>query len=342
MNSPMTYRLGAVARCLLGSIVLTITCPVLAQDRPVRDPAAADALFREAREAMKRGDHASACPKFAESQRLDPAPGTTLNLAQCEEKLGRLASAVAHYREAAEQFPTGDPRISLAQKALSTLEQIVPKLLLRLPPDAPAGTTVLRDSVQLGPGSLGIALPIDPGEHVIITRSPGRKDHSQTITMGVGERKEAVVELGEALPIDEPPAPAVGYPVGPIQEQPRMQPTPKRTDNTSPVQPVAAPESGSPWRTGVLWTGAALVGVGAVSGVAALAMKTSFADQCDGFSCYPEARDDWQSGKTMADISTGTFITGAVLLGVGLLLPNRSSAGVATTGRSGLLMTGRF
>ncbi len=45
-----------------------------------RDPAAAEALFRSGRVAIEKGDYASACPKFEESSRLDPAVGTTCNL----------------------------------------------------------------------------------------------------------------------------------------------------------------------------------------------------------------------------------------------------------------------
>ena len=44
-----------------------------------RDPAAAEALFRAARSAVERGDYRSACPKFEESHRLDPAVGTLFN-----------------------------------------------------------------------------------------------------------------------------------------------------------------------------------------------------------------------------------------------------------------------
>jgi hypothetical protein len=56
-----------------------------------RDPVAAEALFRAGRDALKRGAWAAACSKLAESQTLDPAAGTALNLAVCQEKLGNVA-----------------------------------------------------------------------------------------------------------------------------------------------------------------------------------------------------------------------------------------------------------
>ncbi|MFO0567610.1 MAG: hypothetical protein U0263_18270 [Polyangiaceae bacterium] len=55
-----------------------------------RDATAAEALFNAGRDAVKAGDYPTACAKFRESNRLDPAPGTVLNLADCEEHLGHV------------------------------------------------------------------------------------------------------------------------------------------------------------------------------------------------------------------------------------------------------------
>src|SRR5450432_1599182 len=60
---------------------------------------AAQALFDDAKRLVQEGDAASACPKFEESERLEPGIGTKLNLADCYERVGRNASAWVLYLE---------------------------------------------------------------------------------------------------------------------------------------------------------------------------------------------------------------------------------------------------
>src|SRR5262245_21114637 len=63
------------------------------------DVAKADQLFREAQLLVQKGNLTEGCSKYAESQRLDPANGTLLNIALCHEKEGKLGTAYKELQE---------------------------------------------------------------------------------------------------------------------------------------------------------------------------------------------------------------------------------------------------
>src|SRR5262245_11942087 len=71
-----------------------------AVSQPPVASAKAEELFREAHGLLKRAQYREACGKFAASQNLEPASGTLLALAYCQERAGRLASAWHDYRDA--------------------------------------------------------------------------------------------------------------------------------------------------------------------------------------------------------------------------------------------------
>src|SRR5262250_2040825 len=99
--------------------------PALASAAAPADVAAADALFREARAAARRGDHATACPKFRASYRLDPTVGTLLNVADCEEHDGHLVDALKRFEEAFGRLAPADDRVPYVRSRIRALEERV-------------------------------------------------------------------------------------------------------------------------------------------------------------------------------------------------------------------------
>lgn len=160
--------------------------------------AAAELLFEEGRQLMEDGNYDLACSKFEESNRLDRAPGTTLNLANCEERRGRVASAWERYRAAVRMLAMGDRRRTFAQEKIESLEPRVPRLRIELSDDAPPDTIVERNGEPLS-GSFGLSLPLDPGEYTITVQAPGYEAEAYKITLEEGEEKSYTVAPGEQV-----------------------------------------------------------------------------------------------------------------------------------------------
>jgi hypothetical protein len=276
------------------SLVLTslVSTSAFAQPQPPQDPIAAEALFTEGRAAAKRGEFAVACPKFAESYRLDPAPGTLLNLADCEEATGKIASAWLHYRQVAEMFPKTDERVAYAHQRVQALEPHMPRLTIDLAAGSSPDTTVQRNGVSLGAASLGSPLPLDPGVHVIIVRSKGRVDRRYVVELGADQKQSIAVDVGDIAPPTTPPPPETSW-WGP-----------RRT---------AGVVLGS--------VGIAAIAAGSVSGVMVIDRKRALKDHCDAQNrCDTKGVSLAQEGRTLSAVSTIAFIAGVVSVAAGTTL----------------------
>jgi hypothetical protein len=300
------------------------------------DAAAADALFREGRALLKSGDHEAACEKLAESHRLDPAPGTAISLGDCLEKVGRLADAVQAKRDALDRLPPGDRRVGLVHREIVALEKRVPKLTIALAAGAPPGTKVRRGDVELGTGSLGTALPVNPGMHVVTVAARGFADRSYEIILAESETRELSVQPGDATP---PPQPR---PAAKVSEPP-----PARHD----VEPGSG--GSSPTRTAGFVVGGIGLALGAVAVGVQLAAHLTCNKKKEEGGCDEADANRAQTLQGVA-ITTGivagaAFLTGAVLVVIGGKSSSSSAAGSlslaagllpGTAGASGISIQG--
>ncbi|AKV04640.1 hypothetical protein AKJ09_11303 [Labilithrix luteola] len=288
----------------------------------------AEQLFRDGRAAMKKGDYERARTMFVESQRLDPAAGTLLNLALAEEKLGKLASAWEHSGTALEGFSASDDRIAVAKKLHDDLDKRVARLTLTTSAPFPAGTKVLVDGTELSMASLGVALPQDPGPHRIVVRAPDHKDREFSLTLAERAAQTQALELGEV--VDTPPL------------APGPAPAAASAPPSAPEREHA--ETGSETTRAVGWAltvagGVGLV-VGGVTGVLTIGRKNTTDEHCNTTGCDSEGFDASKEGRTLGTVSTVAFVAGAALAvgGVSILLfaPKPRARGEAVSPASSL------
>ncbi|MES1175202.1 MAG: carboxypeptidase-like regulatory domain-containing protein [Myxococcales bacterium] len=282
------------AVCSLPLCIAIVALPALAHAQQ----AAADALFDSARAAMAKGDFATACEQFRASDKLDPAVGTELNLADCEEQRGRLATAWELYRTVEEKLSAKDERIALAHARAESLAARVPKLTLQLAPGAPKDSTVRDGQVELGSAAFGIALPLEPGAHELIVSAPGYEARSFPITLSVGQAQTLVVSPGRAVHAAPPAAPpAIAW------------------------KPDAEPKSGSETRSlgfALGGVGVAGLGVGAVAGILVLGKQHTVDAECrPDKSCSAAGVSAASSGHTLQVVSNVGWVVGAAALGAG-------------------------
>lgn len=213
-------------RCALSFVLCLALWPGVAAADPSADSIRAEALFNEARDLVTKQRFDEACPKFAESQRLEPAPGTQINLADCLERQGKTASAWVTYRIAAQSQRTAghaDRAKTLEQRA-KALEGSLFKHTIVVPETARlTGLVVQRDGTELTPAEWGTAIPVDPGAHTITAHAPGHKEWSDTFDaskQGGALTTTLPVLDAEVAPASAPVAPAPA----PAPSEPGMSP----------------------------------------------------------------------------------------------------------------------
>jgi hypothetical protein len=312
--------------------LLLLTPPALADSG---DAAVAEALFAEGKKLMDEGKYAEACPKLAESQRLDPGTGTLLNLATCYEDAGQVASAWSTWLYAASSARTAGQadREALARERASALEAKLGRLTIVVPADQrPEGLAVQRDGIDLSATTWGTALPTDAGEHRIIAKAPGYEPYEGTAIVQDGQTTE--ITIPALVPLPEPPPTAT-----------------VATPAATPAEP-APPKNTKP--LGFVLGGVGLVGlgVGSVFGILAIDMNNQSKANCGTINvnqCDATGVAQRNDALTYGNISTVAFIAGAAFTAVGVYFvvrsPKKGTTAAAlepTFGGARLVLSGAF
>lgn len=287
-----------------------------------QDTTRADETFHAGRELMKDGKLAEACPKFEESQKADPASGTLLALAYCQELSGLLASAHANYLSAADlaakdgqperQKAAGD-RAEALSKRVSTLTILVPPSLTHQ-----AGLKVLRDGIEVDRTAYDVPLPLNGGTHAIEVTAPGRERWAGVVTLQT-ESDHKTLQLPEL----EPELTSFIETSGPHRGAPRLVAAPVESPSVRHLRQASL---------GLGVASVVGVGLGVTFGLAAKSRNdaSNRDGHCDNTGCDAYGAERREAALDAARVSTWSFIGAGALGATALILYFKAESTTST------------
>jgi hypothetical protein len=273
-----------------------------------QSPAAmAESLYLDGKRLLDEKKYAEACPKLAESERLEPAGGTELALALCYDEWGKIASAWAAYRDAlASARKAGrKDREKASQDAIARLEPLLPKLTVRVAPETAAldGLEVRRDGVVLGKIAWGTPIPVDPGEVRVEALAPGYLPFKTSVTVS-GPKDEKTILVPQLQRVEVPPTPA------------SASPSASTAPPTDPSLFIEPPPQGSSLRKPL---GYASLGLGVVGlGLGAYLGSRFFSKKSDADAICPSSTCSDRHAVDLSKQAQTSGILGSISLAIGL------------------------
>jgi hypothetical protein len=253
-------------------------------------------LFLEGRQALERGDAATACAKLDESLALETRPNTHFNLGRCHREQGHLLAALHHWRAGRKLISASDERAAAADRQIDSIDRQIPRLTVRL--RAALGP---RDRIHLNGRrltQLGAPQPLDPGGHEVSWHRGGSVLATESLALRRGQQRELWLDSGPSSSRRGPPSRPTAAPA----------PASRSSLSKSSVHPRRIAGYSA------LGVGAAGVVVAAATGGAVLHSRRVVEDHCDA-----DRRCD----------ATGAA---AARRGEALLIPNAVAWGAAAAG----------
>lgn len=318
------------ARGLYLAVAITLGAAGSAAAQPA---AQAEALFSEGRALIKDGKLAEGCDKLEQSDQLDSSVGTLLNLGDCREKQGRLASAHAAFLRAEAMAmragTDGKRRVEAARRA-KVLAPKLPSVVIAVPSPVP-GLVVRRGAQVVEQAAWGTTLAVDAARYELSAEAPGH----------VAWRGEVVVEPGSRELRVEIPALAL------VVAAPLPAPAPALRD---------APAESTRWTTlRKVSVGAAVIGIGLVGGGGYFGSRSASLEDDANAICPARACGDPEGLKLNSDAQDAAlranvlFIAGGAAIATGVVLwlaggPSERAvvAPVVSDDRVGLAVGGSF
>ena len=158
-----------VASALVLGAALVVPTVSFAQATP-EELAAARQLFNEGKDLEKQKSYGGALEKFKKVAGVKMTPQVRFHIALCEENLGHLVDAINGFALAADEAKrAGSTATEVAENAPRRAEALrlrVPTLRLDVTGNV-LTSKILLDGAPVAASQIGVAMPIDPGDHAV-------------------------------------------------------------------------------------------------------------------------------------------------------------------------------
>lgn len=185
---------GASLVFWLHALAALLAPPTSRAQSDASETAAARELYGQGVLAAEAGELEAAIARFERSYALSPRDATLLNLAQVQERAGRVVAAIDSYR----RFLARAEAEMLAQhgeRARASIDALLPRVarLEVVVFGVQESDELLLDGAPLARASLGLDLPVDPGRHEVRVRRGDAVCGSESRELRPGGR--ATIEL---------------------------------------------------------------------------------------------------------------------------------------------------
>jgi hypothetical protein len=303
----------------------------------------AEVLFREGKKLIQSGKLADGCDKIEASEKLETSVGTLLNLGDCREKLGELASAWAAFRKAearAKHAGSDEKRRAEARRRAALIEPKLAYLVVQIERST-EGLVVTRDGTPVIDELWNTAVPVDPGTYELSAAAPGHKPWRTQVTVEPRARRRTVIVPALEPAPEPPPAPAIAV-VAPAPQPVlavRAAPAARRAGTWTTARKVSAVFAGA---------GAAVLGAGAYFGWRSHSLADQSDQRCPLRMCGdPEGLRLNEAARTAALRANILYATGGAAAVTAAVLwlsgkPGETRIKPGAAGTVGVTVVGRF
>ncbi len=282
-------------------------------------------LFREGVSLAAANNCAAALTKYQAVAKVKMTAQVAFNIAECEDRVGKLVSSLGSYRLAASLVVDNKPVEVSAHVGdrIKSVEDRIPRLTIQRTEQT---SHIELDGSEIGSSQMGQENFVDPGTHTISGKIGETEVWRETVQLAEKEKKTVLVKIDVEKFKAPPKATATATAV-------ETAPVPTAV----PVEPPSKIPAYVVGGAGVLGLGVGLALMGVSLGTAGDLEKLCGADH----DCPPSAKGKYDSGRTTAGVSEALLAVGVVGIAAGIVLFVRASGDskavpAATTGAAAL------